>query len=184
MSANFIDAAAEKAVIRKLSWRLAPLLTLGFVIAQIDRANTGMAALQMNHDLGLSSAEFGIGAGLFFVSYVIFEIPSTMIQARVGGPRWLSRIMISWGIASAMMAFVSGPYSFYGVRLLIGAMEAGYFPGVMLYLAAFFPPRIARPVWRRLQSQFLYPASSARRFLPCSSRSKEFSAFTAGNGCF
>jgi len=126
---------------RKLSWRLAPLLTLGFVIAQIDRANTGMAALQMNHDIGLSSAEFGVGAGLFFVSYVVFEIPSTIIQARVGGPRWLARIMISWGIASAMMASVSGPYSFYGIRLLIGAMEAGYFPGVMLYLASFFPPR-------------------------------------------
>ena len=141
VAGKLIDEVAERALIRRLSWRLAPLLTLGFVVAQIDRANTGIAALQMNHDAGLSSAEFGIGAGLFFVSYVIFEIPSTIIQARVGGPRWLSRIMISWGIASAMMAFVAGPYSFYGVRLLIGAMEAGYFPGVMLYLAAFFPPR-------------------------------------------
>jgi len=140
MSAHY-DAAAEKALIRKLNWRLAPLLTLGFVIAQIDRSNTGIAALQMNHDVGLSSAEFGIGAGLFFVSYVIFEIPSTMIQARVGGPRWLARIMISWGIASALMVFVAGPYSFYGIRFLIGVMEAGYLPGVMLYLAAFFPPR-------------------------------------------
>ncbi len=141
MSAHLMDEAAEKALIAKLTWRLAPLLTLGFLIAQIDRANAGIAALQMNHDIGLNSAQFGIGAGLFFISYVLFEIPSTMIQARTGGPRWLARIMISWGIASAMMSVVTGPYSFYGIRLLIGAMEAGFLPGVMLYLAAFFPPR-------------------------------------------
>src|SRR2546423_6789051 len=98
MPAKLFDAAVENAIIRNLTWRLAPLLTLGFIIAQIDRANAGIAALQMNHDVGLSSAEFGIGAGLFFVSYVIFEIPSTIMQARIGGPRWLARIMISWGI--------------------------------------------------------------------------------------
>src|SRR5437763_910565 len=137
----FIDATAEKAIIRKLTWRLAPLLTLGFIIAQIDRANAGIAALQMNHDVGLSSAEFGIGAGLFFVSYVIFEIPSTIMQARIGGPRCVARIMLSWGIASAMMSLVAGPCSFSAIRLLIGAMEAGYLPGVMLYLSGFFPPR-------------------------------------------
>src|SRR5947209_4154309 len=141
MAATVIDAAAEAAVIRKLTWRLVPLLTLGLIIAQIDRANAGIAALQMNHDLGLSSAQFGFGAGLFFISYVIFEIPSTIIQARVGGPRWLARIMISWGMASALMSIVAGPYSFYGTRLLIGAMEAGYLPGVMLYFGAFFPPQ-------------------------------------------
>ena len=141
MSANAIDSATEKAVIRKLMWRLSPALSIGFLIAYIDRANAGFAALQMNHDLGLTSTQFGLGAGLFFVSYVLFEIPSTIIQARVGGPLWLSRIMISWGLASAAMMFVVGPWSFYGGRLLIGAAEAGYFPGAMLYLAAFFPPK-------------------------------------------
>lgn len=141
MRDDVIDAAAEEAIVRKLTWRLALPITLGFLIAYIDRANAGFAALQMNHDLGLSSTEFGVGAGLFFISYVIFEIPSTLAQARIGGPCWLARIMISWGIASAGMMFVAGPYSFYGVRLLIGAAEAGYFPGAMLYLAAFFPPR-------------------------------------------
>ncbi len=136
-----IDAAAEKAIVAKLTWRLAVPITLGFLIAYIDRANAGFAALQMNHDLGLTNVEYGFGAGLFFISYVIFEIPSTLVQARIGGPRWLARIMISWGIASAGMMFVAGAHSFYGVRLLIGAAEAGYFPGAMLYLAAFFPPR-------------------------------------------
>src|SRR5215471_1283175 len=141
MSGKPIDAAAERAIVKKLMWLLVPPLTLGYLIAYIDRANAGIAALQMNHDLGLTAAQFGLGASLFFVSYVIFEIPSTLAQARVGGPRWLARIMISWGIASAGMMFVADAYSFYGVRLLIGAAEAGYIPGVMLYLAAFFPPR-------------------------------------------
>src|SRR5256714_10723756 len=118
MPAKLFDAAVENAIIRKLTWRLAPPLTLGFIIAQIDRANAGIAALQMNHDAGLSSAQFGIGAGLFFVSYVIFEIPSTMIQARLGGPKWLARIMIRLGVASAIMRFCAGPYSFYRGRLL------------------------------------------------------------------
>ncbi len=135
------EAVDEKAVLRKLYWRLALPVTLGFLIAYIDRANAGFAALQMNKDLGFSGSEFGIGAGLFFVSYVLFEIPSTLVQARVGGPRWLARIMISWGIVSAAMMFVTGAYSFYGARLAIGAAEAGYLPGAMLYLAAFFPPR-------------------------------------------
>ncbi|HEX3487263.1 MAG TPA: MFS transporter [Micropepsaceae bacterium] len=141
MPDNSIDAATEKAIVRKLTWRLALPITLGFLIAYIDRANAGFAALQMNRDLGLSNAEYGFGASLFFISYVIFEIPSTLAQARIGGPRWLARIMISWGIASAGMMFVAGANSFYGVRLLIGAAEAGYFPGAMLYLAAFFPPQ-------------------------------------------
>lgn len=135
-----MDAAAEKSVIRKLTWRIALPITLGFLIAYVDRANAGFAALQMNQDLGLTGAEFGIGAGLFFLTYVAFEIPSTLVQARVGGPRWLARIMISWGIVSSAMMFVAGPYSFYAMRLLIGAAEAGYLPGAMLYLASFYPP--------------------------------------------
>jgi ACS family tartrate transporter-like MFS transporter len=130
----------ESSAIRKLNSRIALPITLGFLIAYIDRANAGFAALQMNKDLGLSGAEFGIGAGLFFITYVAFEIPSTLVQARVGATRWLARIMISWGIVSAGMMFVSGPYSFYAARLLIGAAEAGYLPGAMLYLAAFYPP--------------------------------------------
>ena len=136
-----METASAKSVVRKLSWRIAFPVTLGFLIAQIDRANAGFAALQMNQDIGLTGAEFGLGAGLFFVTYVLFEIPSTLIQQRVGGPRWLARIMISWGVVSAGMMFVSGPYSFYAARLLIGAAEAGYLPGAMLYLASFYPPR-------------------------------------------
>jgi ACS family tartrate transporter-like MFS transporter len=132
--------AMEKSAIRKLDIRIAAPITLGFLIAYIDRANAGFAGLQMNEDLGISNAAFGIGAGLFFLTYVMFEIPSTLVQARVGATRWLARIMISWGIISAGMMFVSGPNSFYAARLLIGAAEAGYLPGAMLYLAAFYPP--------------------------------------------
>jgi len=134
-----MQTADQTSAIRKLTWRIGLPVTLGFLIAYIDRANAGFAALQMNKDLGLTNAEFGTGAGLFFLTYVAFEIPSTLIQQRVGGPLWLSRIMITWGIVSAGMMFVSGPYSFYGARLLIGAAEAGYLPGAMLYLASFYP---------------------------------------------
>src|SRR4249919_3330967 len=88
-----IPSAAEKAVIRKLMWRLVPPLTLGYLIAYVDRINAGVAALEMNQDLGLTSAEYGIGAGLFYLSYVLFEIPSNLAQARFGGPRWMARIM-------------------------------------------------------------------------------------------
>ncbi|MGI4940628.1 MAG: MFS transporter [Janthinobacterium lividum] len=128
-----------RAAIRKLTWRLVLPLTLGYLVAYIDRVNAGFAALQMNHDLGLSGTAFGLGAGLFFLSYVLFEIPSNLLQARVGGRRWIARIMVSWGLCSALMVLVTGPRSFYGVRLLLGAAEAGFFPGVVLYLTGFFP---------------------------------------------
>lgn len=136
-----MSEAAERAIMGKLMWRLVPPLALGYLIAYVDRINAGVAALQMNTDLGLSGAEFGIGAGLFYLTYVLFEIPSNLAQARFGGPIWLARIMISWGIASGAMVLVSGAASFYAVRLLIGAAEAGYLPGALLYLTAFFPRR-------------------------------------------
>ncbi|MGI4942684.1 MAG: MFS transporter [Janthinobacterium lividum] len=133
------DDEVGRAAIRKLTWRLVPPLTLGYLVAYIDRVNAGFAALQMNHDVGLSSTAFGLGAGLFFLSYVLFEIPSNLAQARFGGRRWIARIMVSWGLCSALMVLVTGPRSFYGVRLLLGAAEAGFFPGVVLYLTGFFP---------------------------------------------
>jgi MFS transporter, ACS family, tartrate transporter len=138
-AANEVETGIGRCAIRKLSWRLVLPLTLGYLVAYIDRVNAGFAALQMNHDLGLSSTVYGVGAGIFFLSYVVFEIPSNLAQARLGGRRWIARIMVSWGIISGLMVFVAGPWSFYGVRLLLGAAEAGFFPGVVLYLTAFFP---------------------------------------------
>jgi len=112
---------------------------MSYVVAYIDRINIGFAALKMNADIGISPYIFGLGAGVFFLSYFIFEIPSNLALARVGARKWISRIMISWGVISACMAFVQGPTSFVLIRFLLGSAEAGFFPGVILYLTFWFP---------------------------------------------
>lgn len=119
--------------------RLIPFLFLLYVVAYLDRVNIGFAALQMNADLGLSAAAFGLGAGIFFVGYTLFEIPSNLLLERFGARRWLARIMISWGVISVAMLFARGPASFYLLRFLLGVGEAGFFPGVILYLTYWFP---------------------------------------------
>jgi sugar phosphate permease len=126
-------------IMTKITWRIVPFLMVCYFIAFIDRVNAGFAALQMNHDIGLTQAAFGLGGGLFYVTYVLFEIPSNLAMKKVGPRLWIARIMVSWGLVSAAMAFVTGPNSFYGVRLLLGAAEAGFFPGVILYLTYWFP---------------------------------------------
>lgn len=131
--------AVSGATIKKVSIRLMPMLFVGYVLAYIDRINVGFAALKMNADVGISPYIFGLGAGVFFLSYFIFEIPSNLALARIGARRWISRIMISWGIISAAMALVQGPTSFVVIRFLLGAAEAGFFPGVILYLTYWFP---------------------------------------------
>ncbi|MCJ2052976.1 MFS transporter [Methylobacterium sp. J-070] len=129
----------ERATLRKVTWRILPFLMFAYFVAFVDRVNAGFAALQMNHDIGLSAAQFGLGGGLFYVSYVLCEVPSNIAMERFGARIWIARIMITWGLVSAAMAFVVGPYSFYAVRLLLGASEAGFFPGVILYLTYWFP---------------------------------------------
>ena len=129
----------ERATLRKVTWRILPFLMLAYFIAFVDRVNAGFAALQMNHDIGLSAAQFGLGGGLFYVSYVLCEVPSNLAMERFGARIWIARIMITWGLVSAGMAFVVGPNSFYLVRLLLGASEASFFPGVILYLPYWFP---------------------------------------------
>ena len=133
------DASLERATLSRITWRILPFLMLCYFVAFVDRVNAGFAALQMNHDIGLSPSAFGIGGGLFYVSYVICEVPSNLAMERVGARLWIARIMISWGLVSGLMAFVVGPNSFYAVRLLLGAAEAGFFPGVILYLTYWFP---------------------------------------------
>jgi MFS family permease len=132
-------SALETATMRRVTLRIIPFLMLCYFIAFVDRVNAGFAALQMNNDIGLTAAAFGLGGGLFYITYVIFEVPSNLAMAKVGARIWIARIMISWGIVSGSMALVVGPYSFYAVRLLLGAAEAGFFPGVILYLTYWFP---------------------------------------------
>ena len=134
------DALLTRATRKNLA-RLVPILAVAYFFNYIDRTNVGFAALTMNRDLGLTNAEFGAAAGLFFVGYCLLEVPSNLALYRVGARRWLARIMISWGILSAATALVVGPTSFYVVRVLAGAAEAGFFPGVLFYLSTWFPAR-------------------------------------------
>ncbi|HEY1794745.1 MAG TPA: MFS transporter [Stellaceae bacterium] len=132
-------ALIRRRALKKVAWRFLPILTLAYVLNYLDRTSVGFAALTMNKDLGLSAYQFGWGAGLLFASYALCEIPSNLVLYRVGARRWIALIMISWGIVAAANAFVVGPQSFYIVRLLLGAAEAGFFPGVTFFLAAWFP---------------------------------------------
>ncbi|MEJ8846319.1 MFS transporter [Variovorax rhizosphaerae] len=132
-------SALEKATMRQVAWRTLPFLMLCYFIAYVDRVNAGFAALQMNHDLGLSQAMFGLGGSLFFIAYILFEIPSNLALQKLGARLWIARIMVTWGIVGALAAFAVGPYSYYLGRFLLGAAEAGFFPGVILYLTYWFP---------------------------------------------
>ncbi len=129
----------QQSALRKTAWRLVPLLTVAYVFNYLDRTCLGFAALTMNKDIGLSAGEFGFGAGIFFLGYSLFEIPSNLALYRFGARRWIARIMITWGIASAATALVVGPNSFYAVRFLLGIAEAGFFPGITFFIAAWFP---------------------------------------------
>ena len=128
-------------VLRKITWRIVPFIMLLYFVAFIDRVNIGFASLTMNKDIGLSPAVYGFGAGIFFWGYFLFEVPSNIILHKVGARIWIARVMITWGIVSAAMAFVQGPTSFYVLRFLLGVAEAGFFPGIILYLSYWFPAR-------------------------------------------
>lgn len=128
-------------VLRKVAWRLLPFLCLLYVFNILDRANLGFAWIAMQSDLGLSESVFGIAYGLFYVGYLLFEVPSNLLLQRVGARRWIARIMVSWGLVSMAMMFVQDTASFYAVRVLLGVAEAGFFPGIILYLTYWFPAR-------------------------------------------
>ena len=136
-----MTAELEKRVLRKISFRIVPFIMLLYFIAFIDRVNIGFAALTMNKDLGFSSSVFGVGAGIFFLGYFLFEVPSNLILEKVGARLWIARVMITWGIVSAAFAFIRGETSFLTLRFLLGAAEAGFFPGIILYLSFWFPAR-------------------------------------------
>ena len=129
----------ERRIIAKLSWRILPLIFLSYLIAVMDRANISYASVQMNASLGFSAAVYGFGAGVFFVGYSLFEIPSNLMLVRFGARRWIARIMLTWGLISGAMAFVQTPTQFYVMRFLLGVAEAGFYPGVLLYLSQWFP---------------------------------------------
>jgi MFS transporter, ACS family, tartrate transporter len=129
----------ETSTIRAISWRLIPFLVLAYFFSYLDRVNLGFAALTMNAELKFTPLIFSWGAGIFFIGYFLFEVPSNLALERFGASRWIARIMVTWGIISASMAAVSGEWSFYALRFLLGVAEAGFFPGIILYLTYWYP---------------------------------------------
>src|SRR6185369_2638419 len=129
----------ERATMARVTWRLLPFLLLLYIISWLDRVNVGFAKLQMNSDLGFSDTIYGFGAGIFFLFYGLFEVPSNMLLVRFGARRWIARIMITWGLISAGTMFVKGETSFYVMRCLLGVAEAGFLPGIIYYLSQWFP---------------------------------------------
>ncbi len=136
---NNNDLSFEEATYRKVAWRLIPLLLVCYVIAYLDRVNVGFAKLQMMDELGFSNTVYGLGAGIFFVGYFLFEVPSNIILHKVGARVWIGRIMITWGLLSAAMMYVTSAEMFYVMRFLLGIAEAGFFPGIILYLTYWYP---------------------------------------------
>src|ERR1700729_3719581 len=126
-------------VFLKCAWRLVPLMTLLYFVNIMDRVNVGFAALTMNRDLGFSPAVYGFGAGAFFLGYALFQVPANMILERVGARRWIALILLLWGVLSASNAAISSPAGFYTVRIALGLVEAGFYPGMILYFTYWFP---------------------------------------------
>jgi D-galactonate transporter len=134
-----IGRSEEDAVFRKISLRVMPLVLIAYVFAFLDRINIGYAQLQMKQDLAFSDAVYGLGAGIFFVTYLLFEVPSNLLLEKIGARLTFLRIMVLWGLTSAATAFVSAPWQFYAIRLMLGIFEAGFFPGIILYLTYWYP---------------------------------------------
>jgi len=133
------DDAIGRSAMTKAMWRILPLILLAYVVAYIDRVNVSFASLQMNDDLKFSATIYGLGGGLFFLGYALFEVPSSLMLTRFRAPQWIARIMITWGLLAAGMMFVRTPLHFYVMRFLLGVAEAGFFPGMILYLTYWFP---------------------------------------------
>ncbi len=129
----------ESRCLRRVTMRLVPFLVLCYLVAYLDRVNVGFAKLTMSHDIGLTDASYGFGAGIFFIAYFIFEVPSNLVLERFGARKWIARIMVTWGLLSGAMAFIGGETGFYSVRVLLGIAEAGFFPGIIFYLTLWFP---------------------------------------------
>jgi D-galactonate transporter len=131
----------ERNTLRIVAWRIVPFICLLYVLNILDRANVGFARLAMQEDLGLSRAAFDLGYGMFYVGYLLFEVPSNLLMKRIGARIWIARIMISWGLVSAATMFARDEWTFYGLRILLGIAEAGFFPGIIYYLSNWFPDR-------------------------------------------
>ena len=133
------NADAVESIYSKVSWRIIPILLISYMIAYLDRINIGYAQLQMKQTLPFGDAVYGIGAGIFFLGYFLFEVPSNLLLEKIGARKTLLRIMVLWGLTAAAMMFVTTPTQFYIARFLLGVFEAGFFPGIILYFTYWYP---------------------------------------------
>jgi MFS family permease len=124
---------------RRVAWRILPLVAVCYAVAIMDRVNIGYASLTMNADIGLSAASYGLGAGVFFLAYCVFEVPSNLLLERFGARAWITRIMVTWGVVVLLTGFVQNEWQFYVARVLLGAAEAGFYPGIVYFLSTWFP---------------------------------------------
>ena len=145
-----------RTAMRKATWRLIPLIALGYGTAFMDRVNISFASLQMNRDLHFTASIYGLGAGLFFLSYAACEVPSNLLLLRFGAKRWLARIMFTWGLLAAALMFVRTPLQFNVLRFLLGMAEAGFFPGIIYYLTLWFPAQTRGRAVSRFECQHLF----------------------------
>ena len=162
-----VDPAVAQSARKRIAWRILPFLFLLYIIAFLDRMNVGAAALQMPADLGFDDRVVGLGAGMFFIGYLVLEIPGALIAERWSARRWIARIMISWGIMTVLMAFIRTSRDFYVVRFLVGAAEAGFFPAVIVYVSHWFQSRGSCEVGGKLlrcESTFVCHRVPTRRF--------------------
>ena len=177
--------SAEKAVYRKVTLRLIPFLFLCYILSYVDRVNVSFAKLQMQQDLNMTDTMYGTGMGIFFIGYFIWEVPSNLMLQRVGARRWIGPIMIVWGLISSASMFAKTPALFYTLRFLLGTVEAGFFPGVMLYLTFWYP----RAYRAKTISMFMSAIAVSGAFgSPVSgwimAKTGTSGAWRAGNGCF
>ena len=184
-------ANIESLTLKRVAYRFIPFLMLCYFVNYLDRVNVGFAKLTMDADLGLSDTAFGFGAGIFFLAYFLFEVPSNVIMDRVGARIWIARIMISWGVISGAMAFIpqiaawtgfSPEHTFYGLRFLLGLAEAGFFPGIIFFLTLWFPAAYRARIVSCFMAGFRSLPRSGRRFRRRSSAFMGRAALQAGNG--
>src|SRR5258708_24895363 len=148
----------QEAVLKKIAWRVVPFLTSAYVINSVDRTNIGVASLPMNKDLGFTATQYGLGAGILFLGYTVFEIPSNLALYSIGARRWIARIMITWGVVSVATAWVYDANSYYVARFALGVAEAGFFPGVAYYFAAWVATQYrTRMLWGFLGARTVSP---------------------------
>jgi ACS family tartrate transporter-like MFS transporter len=180
--ANQLDELGQR-TLRRARRRIMPLIVLLYFIAYLDRNNVGFAKLTMSEDIGLSASAYGLGAGMFFLGYALLEIPSNAGMYRFGARKWIARILISWGIFATAMCLVNGPTTFYIVRFLLGAAEAGFFPAILFYLTLWFPAAQRVTVLGISFSPSPFPTPLALRSPACCCSWTAFGACRGGSGC-